>query len=286
MPERSVRPRDLPRGARAPDRAPGAQTVAQICRASSRFVYADHPLPPRAGEPARRSRPTSRPTRRTSRCLTKDFLRCLFVLEGFRRRAGPRGADGLGRQGPRARLRARTRDRTGRRILLVLNHSGYFGVFRGSSRSSPTAGTRSHVAFLSGTAEDRELSERAAADTGVTWGRAPKRAMLDGWSSVAWLARALGDLGRYSDPRFAESPALRERMAAKVESHLTGRPASIRHPALALRRARSSTRPPTPSTGRALGPQGARLESGDPGQPPRSPSSSARRTRTSSSSRR
>src|SRR5205823_7929793 len=83
--------------------------------------------------------------------------------------------------------------------------------------------------------------------------------------SVAFLARALGDLGRYSDPHFAASRALRDRMAAKVESHLAGAagfdPVTRR---LALRRARSlHTCTDAALAARSIR-RGARLESGIP----------------------
>src|SRR5581483_8689621 len=126
------------------------------------------------------------------------------------------------------------------KALFVLNHPGYFGVFQALVAELARRGHAVHVGFLSGTREDFDLMEQAAAEVGVTYGRAPKRGTIDGWGSVAFLARALGDLGRYSDPRFSESPALRDRMAAKVESHLTGAagfdPLTRR---VALRRART-----------------------------------------------
>jgi hypothetical protein len=59
--------------------------VAQICHASSRFVYVTTRFHP---EPTDLLDFTTQfevdPTHIT--LLTKDFLRCLFVLEGFRRR--------------------------------------------------------------------------------------------------------------------------------------------------------------------------------------------------------
>jgi hypothetical protein len=110
-----------------------------------------------------------------------------------------------------------------RRVLLVLKHAGYFGVYTQLVAELARRGHRVHVGWLSGTAEDLAALDRAAAaQPGVTHGRAPRRSTLDGWSSVAFLTRALGDLGRYADPRFAESTALRDRMASKVESHLAG----------------------------------------------------------------
>jgi hypothetical protein len=109
------------------------------------------------------------------------------------------------------------------RALLVLKHAGYFGVYAQLVAELARRGHRVHVAWLSGTTEDFAALDRAAAEQpGVTHGRAPRRGALDGWSSVAFLTRALGDLGRYSDPRFADATALRDRMASKVESHLAG----------------------------------------------------------------
>ena len=62
------------------------RTIEQLCRASSRFVYATsrfHPDP--AGLLDVTTDLETDPTHIT--LLTKDFVRCLFVLEGFRRRA-------------------------------------------------------------------------------------------------------------------------------------------------------------------------------------------------------
>jgi SAM-dependent methyltransferase len=61
------------------------QTVANICRASSRFVYATtrfHPDPPDLLSFTTQF--DVDPTHIT--LLNKDFLRCMFVLEGFRSR--------------------------------------------------------------------------------------------------------------------------------------------------------------------------------------------------------
>ncbi len=62
------------------------RTVEQVCRASDRFVYVTtrfHPEP--AGLLDVTTDFETDPTHMT--LLAKDFLRCLFVLEGFRRRA-------------------------------------------------------------------------------------------------------------------------------------------------------------------------------------------------------
>jgi hypothetical protein len=80
-----------------------------------------------------------------------------------------------------------------------------------------------HVAFSQierqpgGVALVRRLSSEYP---GVTYGPAPRRALLDGWASVSWLVRGFGDLARYTDPRYSEAAALRRRMGAKVEGHL------------------------------------------------------------------
>jgi SAM-dependent methyltransferase len=61
------------------------RTIEQLCRASSRFVYATtrfHPDP--AGLLDVTTDLETDPTHIT--LLAKDFVRCLFVLEGFRRR--------------------------------------------------------------------------------------------------------------------------------------------------------------------------------------------------------
>ena len=81
------------------------QTVAQLCRASSRFVYATtrfHPDP--TGLLDFTTQFDVDPTHIT--LLTKPFLRSLFVLEGFQRRADLEEPMDWGKQGPRARVRA------------------------------------------------------------------------------------------------------------------------------------------------------------------------------------
>jgi hypothetical protein len=152
------------------------------------------------------------------------------------------------------------------KVLLVLKHSGYIGVYASLVEELALRGHSVHVACVGADgAGEAILDELANAHATVTHGPAPARSLLDGWSSVAWLARALGDLGRYSHPRFENVPALRDRMAAKVESHL-------RHAAgfdpltrrLALQRARAlHARIDSELSERAIG-QSTRLEQGIP----------------------
>jgi hypothetical protein len=109
------------------------------------------------------------------------------------------------------------------RVLLVLKHAGYIGVYVSLVEELAERGNHVHVAFAgrdpAGETTLVRLSERYST---ITHGPAPARGLLDGWSSVAWLTRARGDLARYCHPRFAEVPTLRNRMASKVETHLEG----------------------------------------------------------------
>jgi hypothetical protein len=69
-----------------------------------------------------------------------------------------------------------------------------------------------HLAFDSrfGGLPRRRLPPRAS--TGVE----PERPKFDGWRSIAWLVRAIGDLARYAHPRYARADVLRSRMRRLV----------------------------------------------------------------------
>jgi len=54
----------------------------------------------------------------------------------------------------------------------------------------------------------------------VTAGFAPDRGRFDGWRSIAWLVRAVGDLARYTDPRLGRAPVPRRRMRRLVLDRL------------------------------------------------------------------
>jgi hypothetical protein len=107
------------------------------------------------------------------------------------------------------------------RILLALKHAGYVGVYASLVRELAARGHSVHVVCLGTDGDGHGTLDRLCAHPRVSSAPAAHRGVLDGWSSAAWLVRALGDLGRYSDPRFAEASALRDRMAAKVQSHLS-----------------------------------------------------------------
>jgi hypothetical protein len=81
-----------------------------------------------------------------------------------------------------------------------------------------------HLAFQPTKGLPTQLAEHAAAAQRVSYGVAPQRRPRDGWRSVAWLVRALPDLARYSHPRYARAPVLRERMSTKTLRHLTRAP--------------------------------------------------------------
>jgi hypothetical protein len=105
------------------------------------------------------------------------------------------------------------------KILFSLLHPGYLRHYGQPIRILAARGHEVHVALgrLEKDPGDFELiGELAAECPTVTYGLAPGRARRDGWRRLAWLVRALTDLARYGDPRFADAPALRERIADKL----------------------------------------------------------------------
>jgi hypothetical protein len=105
------------------------------------------------------------------------------------------------------------------KILFSLLHPGYLRHYGQPIRLLAARGHEVHVALgrLEKDPGDFRLIEELAADCPtVTYGLAPARARRDGWRRLAWLVRALTDLARYGDPRFADAPALRERIADKL----------------------------------------------------------------------
>jgi hypothetical protein len=105
------------------------------------------------------------------------------------------------------------------RILFSLLHPGYLRHYGQPIRLLAARGHEVHVALgrLEKDPGDSRLIEELAAECpSVTYGLAPARARSDGWRRLAWLVRALTDLARYGDPRFADAPALRVRIAEKL----------------------------------------------------------------------
>jgi hypothetical protein len=110
-----------------------------------------------------------------------------------------------------------------RRILFCLYHAGYLRHYRASIALLAEQGHVIHLAFtaLEKDAGDARLAEELdAAHPTVTYGLAPRRGRFDGYRSVARLVRTFADLTRYVEPRFADAPALRARMADQLEREI------------------------------------------------------------------
>jgi hypothetical protein len=110
------------------------------------------------------------------------------------------------------------------RITWFMLHSGYIRFFGPVVRELAARGHDVQLAFtvMEKDAGDAHLAHDLAAELpSVTVGRAPLRARRDGWRPLAGLIRALIDLGRYAHPRYADSPALRARMARKLTEHVS-----------------------------------------------------------------
>jgi hypothetical protein len=108
----------------------------------------------------------------------------------------------------------------GLRIVFALLHAGYLRHFGPPIRLLAARGHSIHLALLRDDPKDKGdalLLEKLLADCpSVTAARAPKRGRADGWRALAWLVRGLVDVLRYTDPRFAEAPALKRRATAKI----------------------------------------------------------------------
>jgi hypothetical protein len=106
------------------------------------------------------------------------------------------------------------------KILFSLLHPGYLRHYGQPIRLLAARGHEVHVALgrLEKDPGDFKLIEELAAESPtVTYGLAPARSRRDGWRRLAWLVRALTDLARYGDPRYRDAPALRGRIAAKLD---------------------------------------------------------------------
>jgi hypothetical protein len=110
------------------------------------------------------------------------------------------------------------------RIVWFMLHAGYIRFFRPALELLVARGHSVHLAFgrLEKDPGDARLArELAEANPGITFGDAPLRRRSDGWRPLAALVRSLVDLGRYMHPRYADSPALRARMAGKLTEHVS-----------------------------------------------------------------
>lgn len=110
------------------------------------------------------------------------------------------------------------------RILFFLYHAGYLRHYGEPLRLLAQQGHTIHLGFtvIEKDAGDTALAERLAAEFPgqVTYGRAPTRRHWDGWRRTSIIIRAFTDLARYIDPRYADAPALRTRMAQKIKRQI------------------------------------------------------------------
>ena len=110
------------------------------------------------------------------------------------------------------------------RIVFSLLHSGYLRHYAEPIRLLCARGHAVHLALYRPDAKDRgddRLLERLLADCPtVTAAAAPRRRRVDGWRPFSWMVRALVDVLRYAEPRFAHATALRERAAEKVRTRV------------------------------------------------------------------
>jgi hypothetical protein len=105
------------------------------------------------------------------------------------------------------------------RILFSLLHPGYLRHYGRPIRILADRGHEVHVALgrlEKDPGDFRLIEELAASSPNITYSLAARRARRDGWRRIAWLVRALTDLARYGEPRFADAPALRIRIAEKL----------------------------------------------------------------------
>jgi hypothetical protein len=106
------------------------------------------------------------------------------------------------------------------KFVFSLLHPGYLRHFGRPIRLLAERGHEVHVALgrLEKDPGDFKLIEQLAADCPtVTYSHAPARRRRDGWRRIGWLVRALTDLARYGYPEYAEAPALRGRIAEKLD---------------------------------------------------------------------
>ena len=103
------------------------------------------------------------------------------------------------------------------RILFIVDRTG---VLRQYASLVTELASRGHHLTVGFQAAKTDLPPAAADLPSVRFGLAPTRSASDGWAAVAWLVRAVGDLARYSHPRYEQAPVLRARMSRKVLGRL------------------------------------------------------------------
>jgi hypothetical protein len=102
------------------------------------------------------------------------------------------------------------------RVLFFVYRRGIASNYASLFSELSERGHEVHLAFDS----KRGLLPRRPLPPRVTSGFAPDRGRFDGWRSTAWLVRAIGDLARYTHPRYEAAPVLRGRMRRLVMNRL------------------------------------------------------------------
>ena len=104
------------------------------------------------------------------------------------------------------------------RILFFVDRPGVLRQFTSLVTELAARGHDVHLALRSEPDEDQQpqVERLVGASPHVTSGPAPARDQRDGWRPVAWAVRAIGDLARYAQPRYANAPMLRARVTGKV----------------------------------------------------------------------
>jgi hypothetical protein len=106
------------------------------------------------------------------------------------------------------------------KFVFSLLHPGYLRHFGQPIRLLAERGHEVHVALgrLEKDPGDFRLIEELVAESPtVSYSHAPARRRRDGWRRIGWLVRALTDLARYGYPDYADAPALRGRIAEKLD---------------------------------------------------------------------
>jgi hypothetical protein len=109
------------------------------------------------------------------------------------------------------------------RILVSLFHPGYLRHYGEPVRLLAARGHRIHLTLgraVKDAGDDLLLTRLLEDCPTVTAGPAPRRGTVDGWRRIAWFVRATMDFARYTDPRFADAHALRERGEERVRERL------------------------------------------------------------------